>query len=132
MTAPTIDRAAVAERGRTVIDQRVVEKIASQAAAEVSAAGGQTGGLLGIGTKIDLDARPSASVQLAGRTATVAVKVGVAYPSPLRAVSRDIRRHLITRVGQLTGVEVQRVDVEIAWLVNDTDDHRSSRSGRPQ
>lgn len=131
MTASATDLVPVAERGRTVIDQRVVQKIASQAAVEVSAAGGQTGGVLGIGAKVDLDARPSASVQLAGRTATVAVKVGVAYPTPLRAVSQNIRRHLISRVGQLTGVEVQRVDVEIGWLVNDTDDHRSTRTGKP-
>lgn len=121
MTA-LVTTATVADpvRGRTVIAQRVVEKIASQAAVEVSAAGGRSGGLLGLGGRVDLDARPSAAVQLSGRIATVAVTVGVSYPSPLRAVGDDIRRHVATRVDQLTGIEVHRVDVEIAWLVNTT------------
>lgn len=130
MSAPSrvpVEPAPPAARGRTVIAQRVLEKIASQAAVEISAAGGRSGGMLGLGGRVDLEARPSATVQLSGQTATVAVSVGVSYPSPLKTVGDDIRRHVADRVDRLTGITVRRVDVEIAWLVNTTTEAALSR-----
>lgn len=117
----TVDRPASAapqSRGRLTIARVVVEKIASQAAAEVSAAGGRSGGVLGLGGRVDLDARPSVAVDLAGRTASVVVRVGVDYPRPLRTVAETVRRTVIDRVESLTGIDVRRVDVVIAWLVD--------------
>lgn len=114
-------------RGTTVLSDRVVEKIASQAASEVSVAGGRSGGLLGLGAHTDFDARPKVDVELSGDTALLTVEVGVLYPTPLRAATARIREHLISRVGDLAGVRVRRVDIKVAWLSSRHETKRSLR-----
>lgn len=138
MTIGTIDKdrtgqdgtdqvGAVLDRGRTVLSDKVVEKIASQAAREVSVAGGRSGGLLGIGSHADFDARPKVDVELAGTTASLAIEVGVLYPTPLRAATARIREHLMGRVAALTGVRVRRVDIKVVWLSSRNESPRSLR-----
>ncbi|MGY4720234.1 Asp23/Gls24 family envelope stress response protein [Naumannella huperziae] len=105
-----------ADRGRLRIDRRVVEKIASQAASEVSAAGGTSGGFLGIGARRDFDARPKVSVDLRGDSATIAVTCGVAYPAPLRETTDAVRAHVHDQVERQVGITVDRVDIDVAWL----------------
>ena len=92
---------------------KVVEKIAGQAASEVAAAGGRTGGVFGIGAQPDLSARPRVEVELTGKTATIAIAVAIAYPTPIRRATDRVRRHVIDRVGSLAGVEVTRVDITV-------------------
>jgi uncharacterized alkaline shock family protein YloU len=103
------------------MDHKVIEKIASQAASEVAMAGGSSGGFLGIGSHTDLSARPKVDVELSGGTASVDLAITVAYPTPIRKVTDQVRQHLIDRVGELTGVEVTRVDITVAAFHRDTD-----------
>lgn len=100
---------------------KVVEKVAAQAASEVSAAGGTSGGMLGIGAKPDLSARPKVDVHLSGRTATIEVAVAVAYPTSIRQATDRVRHHIIDRVETLAGVQVTRVDIDVTAL-HSTDD----------
>lgn len=118
------DSMPAAQRGRLIMSARVVEKIAGQAASEVSVAGGRSGGLLGIGARTDLAARPPVDVHLSGGIAAISVRVGISYPMSLRQATSDVRRHVVQRVQELTGIEVRRVDVDVAWLTTAID-HRA-------
>jgi uncharacterized alkaline shock family protein YloU len=108
-------------RGRLVLSDGVVEKVASQAVAEVGAAYGTSGGFLGFGARADATARPRVQVSLTRNFADVKVQAGVAYPVSLRQAADQIRAAVVARVRALTGVEVHRVDVEIAFLALDPD-----------
>jgi uncharacterized alkaline shock family protein YloU len=110
------DGAERRQRGRLVLAKQVVEKIAGQVASEISAAGGRSKGFLGIGAHTDLSARPKVDVELAGRTATLAIEMAVAYPVSIRQATDRVRERLTQRVGQLTGVEVTRVDITVVAL----------------
>lgn len=109
-------RRAIEDRGSTSMSRRVLEKIASQVARDETAAGGTSGGFLGIGSKVDFTARPEASVELAGNIASLWVKVGLPYPVPLRTATQELRERIAGRVTDLTGVQVRQVDVTVAWL----------------
>lgn len=108
--------APAARRGRLVLADTVVEKIAGQAAAEVGTVHGRSGGLLGIGSHDDRTARPQVDVDLSGDHADVSVKVGVAYPGSIPETTRALRGHVVSRVRELAGVEVRRLDVEVTFL----------------
>lgn len=99
-----------------MVSRKVVEKIAGQAALEVSSAGGRSGGFLGIGAEADLRARPKVDVDLTGATASVVVDVAIAYPNPIADSAQQVRDQMMARVGELAGVEVSRVDVNITAL----------------
>ncbi len=103
-------------RGRLVLAKQVVEKIAGQVAGEVATAGGRTGGFLGLGARTDLSARPKVAVELAGRTATLAIEMAVAYPVSIRQATSRVRELVTRRVGDLTGVEITRVDITVIAL----------------
>ena len=122
------DNPPVGQRGQLIMGARVVEKIAGQAASEVSVAGGRSGGVLGFGARTDLSARPPVEVHLGGTTASISVRVGIAYPMSLRQATADVRRHIVERVQTLTGIEVRRVDVDVAWLTAANDE--TSGGGR--
>ena len=103
-------------RGRTVLDRKVVEKIAGQVASEESFAGGSSGGFLGIGAHSDFSARPKVTVELAGNIAVLGVEIGLLYPVPLRQVTEQLRRRISERVTALTGVEVRQIDITVSSL----------------
>lgn len=107
-----------------MIEKRAVERIVSQVASESEQTGGSSGGLLGLGQSSDLTARPSASVELVGQSADVSVDVTVAYPIPIRQVTNRLRERIRTRVHELTGIDVNRVDVTVTAL------HRATSSVR--
>jgi len=110
------ERTERGQRGKLVLAKQVVEKIAGQVASEVSATGGRSGGFLGIGAHADLTARPKVGVELAGRTATLAIEMAVAYPVSIRRATDRVRAQVTHRVTQLTGVEVTRVDITVVAL----------------
>ena len=98
--------------------KRVIERIAAQAASEsgTGQTGGRSGGLLGFGSSADLTARPDTSVELVGTTATVDIALTVAYPTPIRVATDQVRQRVMGRVHELTGVEVTRVDITVTAL----------------
>ena len=98
--------------------EKVLRKIASQAASELPFVGGRTGGVLGLGASGDLDARPAVDVELNGNTAYVSLNVALLYPSPLRAGTETLRRHVTDVLERTTAVHVGRMDVTVASLEN--------------
>jgi uncharacterized alkaline shock family protein YloU len=103
-------------RGTLVLAERVLEKIAAQAATEVVASSGRSGGFLGIGSGADASARPKVDVTLSAESADLALAVGIAYPGSIRRATQEVRDHVTARVEALTGVDVRRVDVDVTFL----------------
>jgi uncharacterized alkaline shock family protein YloU len=107
-------------RGHLVLERKVIERVAAQVASESDSGrtGGVSGGFLGFGTRTDLSALPATSVELVGRTATVRLDLTVAYPTPIRTATDQIRRRVMSQVRALTGVEVTRVDITVTALTS--------------
>ena len=105
-------------RGRTVILDRVVQKTAAAAAAEVEhvhAAGrGAVGQLLG--------SRPAIAVQASidGHLAQLSLEVEIDYPAPLRQVTRRLREHVVDRVHDLCAITVTDLDIHVVALRQQT------------
>ncbi len=115
---PARELAPAAERGRTTIADKVVDKVASAASAEVDqvmTAHSRLGRLIGRGL-------PSAHAVVAGGTCKIKVDVAVPWAAPLPAVAADVREHVAERVQTLTGLSVTRVDVTVADVVHAVDD----------
>ncbi|CDR11960.1 Asp23/Gls24 family envelope stress response protein [Streptomyces iranensis] len=123
------------ERGATRIADRVVAKIASQAAREALRGGGaadagaDTGADSGADTGADsgadagevaladvVGARPYAVAAVRGGVARVRVSVELGYPSDIGAHCGAVRRQVIERVGEMTGMEVPEVAVTVERL----------------
>ncbi|MGW2519595.1 Asp23/Gls24 family envelope stress response protein [Streptomyces sp. NPDC001617] len=99
-------RAAVApgERGATRIADRVVAKIAGQAARErLADQSGET-------------ARPRATVVVHHDAAHIRVHLELDYPTDIGARCADVRRHVASRVRALVGMEVPEVAVQVERL----------------
>ncbi len=111
-----------AQRGSLTIADRVVEKVASQAVTEVDLATGTPRTvlgktLLGRTPEPDPDRPARADAHVDGHLVTVAVTLAVQWPAPVRQVADEVRRHLSARIGDLTGLEVAQVDVDVTALV---------------
>ncbi|MGI8457054.1 MAG: Asp23/Gls24 family envelope stress response protein [Propionibacteriaceae bacterium] len=109
-------RVTAAHRGSLTIERGAIEKIASQAAAELTGVGRATSGIAGLGGHGDLFARPKVVVALRGTRASIAMTIGARYPAPLVDLASSVRRRCAEQVHQLTGLQVDRVDVTIGWL----------------
>lgn len=108
----------VEERGRTEISDRVLERIATRAVAEVDEIGGAAPRVLGMPLGRDTAggaARVSAHAD--GRIAIVRMTLSVTYPAPIRQVAGRVREHVMTRVRELTGLDARQVDIDVASLV---------------
>ena len=102
------------ERGATRIADRVVAKIAAQAAREALA-------------PLPPDAaQPDATVVVIHDTARVRVSVELGYPCDIAGQCRAVRRRIAERVDALTGMEVHEVAVLVERL------HPSPASGAAQ
>ena len=129
-SAASSGRSDPRRRGKLVIEKRVVEKIAGQAASEVGGARGRSGGLLGIGSEADADARPKVDVDLSEDSADLAIEAGIGYPGSIRRASQQIRDLVSRRVQELTGIAVHRVDIDVTFLTVRTDDHAAGRGAQ--
>ncbi|MFJ8589741.1 hypothetical protein [Streptomyces sp. NPDC093598] len=92
------------ERGATRIADRVVAKIASQAAREA------------VGTLPPDAGRPSASVVVHHEVAHVRVHLELGYPCDIGARCRTVRHQVVERVGALVGMQVPEVVVQVEQL----------------
>ncbi|MEU1943781.1 MULTISPECIES: Asp23/Gls24 family envelope stress response protein [unclassified Streptomyces] len=117
------------ERGATRIADRVVAKIASQAAREAlrvdgtgaadAAAAADVADVVDtadVGLTDAAAAPPHAVAVVRGDVARVRVAVELGYPSDIGAHCGAVRRHVIERVGELTGMEVPEVVVTVERL----------------
>ncbi len=114
---------AVPARGSTTIVERVVAKVAAQAAREalrtVPAAFKVPRGPL---------RPPRATASLRDRTARVRVVVELGYPSDIGAQCAAVRRQVASRVKELVGMDVPEVAVGVERLHSEQLD--SDRPGR--
>lgn len=92
------------ERGATRIADRVVAKIASQAAREV------------VGDVPDEAAPAQATVVVHHEVARVRVHLELDYPTDIGARCARVRRHVAERVRALVGMEVPEVAVHVERL----------------
>ncbi|MGI5424929.1 Asp23/Gls24 family envelope stress response protein [Streptomyces sp. CA-179760] len=92
------------ERGGTRIADRVVAKIASQAAREA------------VGTLPPDAGRPSAGVVVHHEVAHVRVHVELEYPCDVGERCRRVRHQVAERVSTLAGMEVPEVVVQVERL----------------
>lgn len=124
-TAPLAGRS---ELGRISVADRVVAKIAAQAAAESPDAGAAAVRMLGhavpgagrLGTRgTDLDALPRTSVEVDGSKAFVTLEIAVRWPAPVSEVTEQVRRRVTDRIRDLAGLEVDEVHIIVADLATD-------------
>ncbi|MGR8011308.1 hypothetical protein [Streptomyces hypolithicus] len=94
-----------AERGATLIADRVVAKIASRAAREALAERVPDGGKA-----------PHATVTVHQNKARVRISVELAYPSDIGGQCGAVRRQVAERVSGLAGMEVPEVVVQVERL----------------
>jgi uncharacterized alkaline shock family protein YloU len=109
-TAPDIAvaarRAAPAERrGRTDISERVVSRVASRAAGEVPR-------VRAVHDRVG----HSPDVRLEGRVATIGLDLALEYPASIKEVAAEVRRHVVRRVNELTGLAVAQVNIGVSEL----------------
>lgn len=116
------------DRGTVSIADRVVMKIAAQAAVENPDAGAAAARMLGrvvpaagrLGVRgTDLDALPKTSVEVDGTKAFVNLEISVRWPACVPEVTRQIRVRVRDRVRELTGLEVDEVHIVVADLAAD-------------
>ncbi|MDF4254400.1 DUF6286 domain-containing Asp23/Gls24 family envelope stress response protein [Streptomyces sp. WMMB303] len=93
---------AAARRGTTTVADKVVRKIAEQAAGE--ALPGPAAG------------RASGSASVHGRRASVALRLPLPYPAPLSDTARRVQRHVTDRTGELTGLGVAPARLTVTRL----------------
>jgi uncharacterized alkaline shock family protein YloU len=106
------------QRGRTTLADSVVTKVAAQAVSEVERTGGVARELMGIALGRQTGGGSARVwVRIDGHLAMIEVRLSVAYPAPVRSLTREVRQHVIERVGYLTGLEVRHVDIEVARLL---------------
>ncbi|MER6339263.1 DUF6286 domain-containing protein [Streptomyces tendae] len=99
-------RTAPAERGRNVVAERAVRRIAERAAAETDLAGRRARVTHG-----------TATVQ--GRRADVSVDVRLPYPAVLTEAGERVRSRLSDRVAELSGLTVRAATVRVQSLSPD-------------
>lgn len=109
---------APGQRGRTTIADRVVTKVAAQAVSEVEQTGGAARQLIGITLGRETgEGTARVSARIDRHLTMIEVRLSLAYPAPVRTLTRQVRAHVIERVTGLTGLEVRHVDIEVARLL---------------
>lgn len=116
--------------GQITLQDRVVAKLAAQAALEISDAGAAAprvlgravtgGGALGI-RPTSLTALPKASAEVDGSTGRVELSISVRWPVSVPAVTMAVRAHVIDRLRDLTGLQISEVRIEVTDLVTRLD-----------
>jgi uncharacterized alkaline shock family protein YloU len=108
--------AAAEERGRTTVSRQAVERIAVRIVAECPEVEGTARRVLGVnagGNRGDA----TVAARLHGASAvSLAVRCSVPYPRPVARSAEALRELLTARVAELTGLRVQRVDINVTEL----------------
>ena len=118
VSAPALPRTEPAERGATRIADRVVAGIASQAAREALRTlphADQATGARPPAATVEVR-RPGGARSQRRSRARVRLTVEVGYPADLRAIGAAVRRRVVERVGDLAGMDVPEVHVQVERL----------------
>lgn len=114
------------ELGLVSISDRVVEKMASQAAVEVPDAGAAAPRVLGRSVpgagvfgarQTSLTALPKTSADVDGSVVVLDLSISVRWPASVPEVSSAVREHVRARVSELTGLTVTEVAISVTDLV---------------
>lgn len=118
VAAPPSPLTVPGQRGRTAVADRVVAQIATRAVAEVGQTGGTARQLIGLPLGRQTGEGPArVSARVNGNLAMIEMRLSLAYPAPVRGLTREVRRHVMERVATLTGIEVRHVDIEVSCLL---------------
>lgn len=118
-------RAGRTELGMISIDDRVVEKMAARAAAEIPDAGAAAPRVLGrsvtgaaaLGARTtSLTALPKASADVDGLIVILDLSISVRWPASVPEVASAVREHVRSRVKELTGLTVAEVSISVTDL----------------
>lgn len=109
------------DRGALTITDDAVERIAAHAVTEIAGVGGSASRVLGVAVGAEnLDRGAKVAATVTGDTAALTVRLSISYPQPVRATTEATRDHLVNRVGHLTGLTVERVDITVTALHTET------------
>lgn len=108
-------------RGRTEIATKAVEHIATIAALEVDGVA-RTGNDLEklVGRRL-----PKATATVAGSRTSLRVEVATTWPRSLPGTAAAVRARVTDRVHELTGMNIDRVDVEVVKVILEAAPRRS-------
>ncbi|GII34987.1 Asp23/Gls24 family envelope stress response protein [Planotetraspora mira] len=87
--------------GAVAISDRAFTKIATEVAAEDDRIAG----------------RPHVEASVSGGVAAVRYRLAIRYPAPVRQVTSEVRHHVRQRMRELTGIDVESVDIDVVGLV---------------
>jgi uncharacterized alkaline shock family protein YloU len=129
-----VEPVSPAERGATRIAERVVAKLAAQAAREALAAAAQGPPVPrrpGGGPHATAALRRPADGDGSGLAlASIRVAVELGYPSDIGAQCAAVRRHVTLRVKELAGMDTSEVAVDVERLHSVYFDADTSAAGR--
>jgi uncharacterized alkaline shock family protein YloU len=109
--------ALATRRGDTTVAPSVVAVVARRAAREVDGVEVvSTGGLRGLIDTLRPDRASGSRADVASRQTAVELTLAVSWPRPVRQVVDEVRRHVKSRVQELTGYEVTDVDIVVDAL----------------
>lgn len=105
-------------RGRTVLADRVVAKVAAQACAEVDHVHPTSPALAG--RVLHQQPAIAADADVDGHLVQLRVQVAVDYPVSLAGVTAALREHVTSRMTQLCELTVTDMDIRVAELRYDS------------
>lgn len=112
------DRDDTARRGRLVISDRVVEKVAAHAVQQVTATSGAARRLLGVRVgEVGETSAARVTARVEGDTATLSVTLGVHWPASVTTVAQQVRRKIRQDVARITAIDVRRIDIEVVSML---------------
>ncbi len=111
--------------GRVDVADRVVSKIAAQAAVELDHVGAAAPRVLGRSLNglssrhTDLDTVPKCDATVDGQHAFLSMTVSIRWPQSVPDTCQQLRDHVSARVLELTGLSVSEIDVTVDSLVTE-------------
>jgi uncharacterized alkaline shock family protein YloU len=126
LPAPSGSRPGRTDLGMISINDRVVEKMAAQAAIEIPDAGAAASRFLGrsmagasaLGARqTSLTALPKSTADVDGSLVILDLSISVRWPASVPEVTDAVREHVRSRVSELTGLTVTEVSISVTALV---------------
>jgi len=103
------------ERGELILAERVVEKIVTQAVAEVDQAVGASRGRLRVG-RTRAAPRARVAARLDGDIVSVRVVMSVLWPASVPAVTQRVRERIARQLLELASLRLAEVEIDVADL----------------
>jgi uncharacterized alkaline shock family protein YloU len=128
LPAPSGSRPGRTDLGMISINDRVVEKMAAQAAIEIPDAGAAASRFLGrsmagasaLGARqTSLTALPKSTADVDGSLVILDLSISVRWPASVPEVTDAVREHVRSRVSELTGLTVTEVSISVTALVTE-------------